>query len=105
MKSTRGQSGGYCLNVDPDTTLVVNVLECLGGRLYGAGFCDRHRGILADCVHDGECRIRPLWIRLQVAVDSALEGVTIGDIIEGRLESPPVVFYYNPEQNSAMSHR
>ena len=105
VKSTRGQSGGYCLNIVPDAILIVNVLESLGGRLYGTGFCERHSGIHPECVHEGDCIVLPLWIRVQTAVDNSLQGLTLGDLLEGRLDAPPVVFYDKPERHTAVSHR
>ncbi len=40
--ASRGQSGGYTLGRCPSEIAVGEVLASLGGRLYDAGFCDRH---------------------------------------------------------------
>lgn len=96
VKSTRGQNGGYCLTVDPAKTPLLSVLGSLGGPLFGPDFCDRHSGLLADCSHGADCQVRPLWIRVQKAVDAALEGLTLADLMEGRLASAPIVFYQKP---------
>lgn len=85
IKSVRGQLGGYSLGKDPAEILVRDVLETLGGRLYGEGFCERHSGLLPVCVHEADCLLRPLWSRVQRAVDSSIEGVTIADILQHRL--------------------
>lgn len=96
VKSTRGQNGGYFLSVDPAKTMLVTVLGSLGGPLFGPDFCDRHSGLLADCSHGVDCQVRPLWIRVQKAVDAALDGLTLADLMDGRIASAPVVFYQKP---------
>lgn len=93
VASTRGQAGGYSLAKVPSEITVRAVLEALGGRLYGEGFCERHSGLLAECVHDTGCLIRPLWTRIQTAVDVAIEGATIQQIMDGDLVAPQVVFH------------
>ena len=42
VKSVRGQSGGYSLAKPSKTILVGDVLEALGGKLFGEKFCGRH---------------------------------------------------------------
>lgn len=85
IKSVRGQQGGYSIAKDPKSIQIREVLESLGGRLYGSGFCERHSGLLPNCVHEADCLMRPLWNRLQEAVDSVLNGVTLEDVLESRL--------------------
>ncbi len=87
VKSTRGQLGGYSLGKEPNDLLVKNILRALGGRLYGEGFCERHSGILPECVHGSDCMLRPLWSSVQSAVDHALEGLTVADILAGTIEN------------------
>lgn len=99
VASTRGQLGGYSLAKPPAQTTVRSVLEALGGRLYGKGFCERHSGLLPECVHDSTCLIRPLWTTVQEAVDQAIEGVTIQDILDGKLSSRQVVFHASREDS------
>lgn len=89
VKSTRGQLGGYMLAAPADQMLVQDVLDALGGRLFDSLFCDRHHGLLLECSHEADCRIRPLWSRIQTAVDSVLEGLTLQDLVAG-LDDPPV---------------
>lgn len=85
IKSVRGQLGGYSIAKLPANIPIREVLESLGGRLYGSGFCERHSGLLPTCVHEADCLMRPLWTRLQNAVDSVLQGLTLEDILESRL--------------------
>jgi len=98
VKSTRGQLGGYVMGLAPEDTLVGLVLETLGGKLYSDGFCERHSGLMAECVHDSDCLMRPLWNSVQNAVDRALEGVTIADLLENRIDKETVVFHAKPHR-------
>jgi Rrf2 family protein len=87
--STRGQAGGYMLARKPEKIPVREVLHALGGPLYDGEFCERHSGHRRVCSHNVECNVRSLWQRLQNAVDEALEGVTVADLIN---ESQPIRF-------------
>lgn len=102
VSSTRGQAGGYSLAMKPNEINVRAVLEALGGRLYGEKFCERHSGLLARCVHDADCVVRPLWTRIQSAVDLAIEGMTVQQLIDGGV-SPNMLAFFSKEalaQNS-----
>lgn len=83
LKSTRGQIGGYSLTVHPSEIKISTVLEVLGGKLFSEGFCDRHRGIQAECNHQSACSLRSLWTKLQGAVDDVLDNMTLQDLLEG----------------------
>ena len=96
VKSTRGQAGGYLLGCDPATTTVGSVLEAMGGKLYDGAFCVRHRGALDVCTHDVDCGVRSLWKRVQIAIDSVVDRITLADMLaDGALESTKsnVVFH------------
>lgn len=80
VASVRGQAGGYQLASPARETVVGDVLAALGGRMFSEGFCERHGGP-GDCVHDSDCRLRPLWAELQVAVDRVVGQVSLADLI------------------------
>lgn len=79
VASVRGQAGGYQLTAAAKDTMVGDVLAALGGRIFSEGFCERHGGP-GDCVHDSDCRLRPLWAELQVAVDQVVGRVSLADL-------------------------
>jgi Rrf2 family protein len=87
LKSTRGQAGGYALARSAEQIFVVDVLTCLGGKLYDDGYCERHAGHLAECAHIQRCGLRSLWGRIQSAVDEALRGLSLHDLM---LSEPPI---------------
>lgn len=79
--STRGASGGYALARPADQIVIGEVLAALGGRLFEAGFCDRHAGLQPLCAHMGDCSIRPVWRMVQDAVDQVLNRMTLNDLL------------------------
>jgi len=95
VKSVRGQTGGYSLARKAEDIPVGEVLAALGGRLFEPGFCDQFPGLERRCTHSVDCSIRSLWRALQSAVDSALVGITLGDLLQkesdmtGQLISAP----------------
>ena len=86
VRSTRGQAGGYTLARPSVEIRVSEVLNALGGRLYDASFCDRHAGAHASCAHSGDCSIRPVLIQVQIAIDSVLGKLTLGQLLCSEIE-------------------
>jgi len=82
VKSVRGQAGGYTLARNPENIPVAEVLDVLGGRLFEPAFCDQFPGLKRTCAHDIDCSIRSLWRAVQSAVDMALAGVTLQDLLQ-----------------------
>ncbi len=83
IKSIRGQGGGYILARSPEAILISDLLSSLGGRVFTPEFCDRFNGHTEECVHKGVCPINILWEKIQIAIDRALHGITLSDIIKG----------------------
>jgi Rrf2 family protein len=81
ITAIRGQRGGYSLSTQPTNLLVADVLVALGGKLFDDEFCDRFNGENETCVHYGNCNLAPLYGRIQGAVESALKGVTLADLL------------------------
>lgn len=81
VRSVRGQAGGYTLARPPAQIYVGQVLEALGGKLFGARFCDRHSGLEPVCVHNADCSMRSLWIGLQHMLEKVLFQVTLSDLL------------------------
>lgn len=90
VKSTRGQLGGYTLARNPSQIVLRDVLEPLGGRMFGQAFCDRHTGVRDECVHQTDCLLRPLWSSIQQAVDDIVGRYSLEDLMQGKIEVPPV---------------
>lgn len=86
VKATRGQSGGYALKQKPEEIIIGNVLAPLGGKIFDIGFCDRHTGHLAKCAHMTDCALRPVWTRVQAAVDSIVMNITLADMLASEVK-------------------
>jgi Rrf2 family iron-sulfur cluster assembly transcriptional regulator len=82
VKSLRGQSGGYSLAKPANSILVGEVLEALGGKLFGEKFCGRHSGLEHSCVHNSDCSMRALWIGLQHMLEKVLFHTTLSELMQ-----------------------
>jgi Rrf2 family protein len=97
----RGQSGGYALSRKASEINVGEVLACLGGRIFDAGFCGRHSSATRGCGHNSDCSVRSVWRLVQRAVDDVLSRLSLADLLveesgvslsdRGRRISLPVV--------------
>lgn len=83
VESARGQEGGYTLSRSVDSIVLSDVLAALGGQFYKPGFCDHYAGTETICAHTFACSIRPLWRRVQTAIDGVLERTTLADLMNG----------------------
>ena len=77
----RGQSGGYALARRADKINVGEVLDCLGGRIFDAGFCGRHSSASRGCGHNSDCSVRSVWRLVQRAVDDVLNRLNLADLL------------------------
>ncbi len=88
LESTRGQEGGYTLARRPSEIVVHHVLQELGGKLFDEDFCEKYSGDAHNCTTTVPCSVRSVWQRVQQAIDTALEGLTLQDLIAQ--ESKPI---------------
>ncbi len=88
VRSVRGQAGGYTLAKPAGQIYVGQVLEALGGKLFGPRFCERHSGLEPVCVHNSDCSMRSLWIGLQNILERVLFQVTLAELLlqEGQMK-------------------
>jgi Rrf2 family protein len=88
VDSVRGQEGGYTLAMPTGDMRVLDVLGALGGRFYKPGFCDNFSGTEEVCTHTFSCSIRPLWRRVQTAIDEVLGETTIAEVLDTPYDTP-----------------
>lgn len=90
VESVRGQEGGYTLSRPVGEIVLGDVLGALGGRFYKPGFCDHYSGTGETCAHTFSCSIRPLWRRVQTAIDGVLGNTTLSDLLlpDGEDQAP-----------------
>ena len=82
LESIRGQQGGYRLARSADTISVAQVLKVLDGKLYSQEFCEKYSGNESNCVHVGDCSLRPLWHGLEQLVYGILEACKLSDLTD-----------------------
>lgn len=83
VQSTRGPGGGYRLVRPAHEITPWDVIQALGGPFFKDDFCDSHPGQLRDCIHSMDCSVRVLWRRVEGAVRSVLESVSLADLTRG----------------------
>jgi len=82
VKAARGKEGGYTLARPPESIVIGDVIDVLGGRLFESSFCDSHAGQAAICTRSVDCSVRSLWRAVQVAVDRVLGTATLRDLLQ-----------------------
>jgi Rrf2 family protein len=90
VASVRGQEGGYTLARPTGEITVSSVLSALGGKIYEPGFCTQYTGNEDECAHTVSCMIKPVWSRVQEAIDTALRGMTLADLMDDRERAVPI---------------
>jgi len=74
LHASRGAGGGYRLARPAEDITVAHAIEVLEGPLTLAA-CVSER-----CAHEGTCRMRGPWERINRVVDTALRAVTLREI-------------------------
>ena len=82
VRAARGKEGGYALARPPESIVIGDVIDMLGGRLFENNFCDSHAGQAAICTRSVDCSVRSLWRAVQVAVDRVLGKATLRDLLQ-----------------------
>jgi Rrf2 family protein len=75
LVSHRGAQGGYRLAYQPDKITVLDVIEALEGKFYITG-CLKE----ANCKRISNCVARDVWKKLQDAIVSTLNSITLADL-------------------------
>ncbi|HOU52613.1 MAG TPA: Rrf2 family transcriptional regulator [Myxococcota bacterium] len=86
VRSIRGSRGGVALARDPGQISVAEALAALAGRAVRTGPCldDREQ----PCGQAASCGLRPVWMRVEEALDGILGGISLADLVRnGRLEA------------------
>jgi Rrf2 family protein len=82
VKSVRGQAGGYRLSRPAGEIRASQVLEALGGQLFGPQFCGRYSGRKDVCTHEVDCSLRALWASIQTVLQELLSRITLADLLQ-----------------------
>ena len=82
VKSVRGVHGGFLLTRPAPQSSLKEIFYALGGPLYSEQFCGRHAGQREECVHTGDCGIRPLWSFLTKELDRILAQTSLQELLQ-----------------------
>jgi Rrf2 family protein len=81
VASERGATGGYRLARAATEIPLADVLHALDAPLYDATFCEGYAGLQPQCVHRTSCAVRVLWRTLENALNQALSGLALADLL------------------------
>ena len=76
--SFRGANGGYRLARSPQAITVAEIVTAMEGPI-GMTECSVHHG---QCGHDAHCGVRVNWQRISHAISTALDSVTLADMVK-----------------------
>ncbi|MDY0072575.1 MAG: SUF system Fe-S cluster assembly regulator [Thauera sp.] len=77
VNSHRGSLGGYELARPAAQITLADLVDALEEQDFGLTECSARSGV---CGHEGDCRIRAGWLRVNTVVRRALQTVSIADM-------------------------
>lgn len=78
LESQRGAKGGYVLARSPERISVADIITVLEGPIALTACSTLSDD--PDCEHQSQCPVRGHWTRINDAVRTALEGVSLADM-------------------------
>ena len=83
VTSERGRSGGFTITRPLDQISLYEVLVSLGGPLIDPRHCQRHSGILDQCIHIENCSVQDVLGGLAGYIQEFLVDTTLQDLAFG----------------------
>jgi Rrf2 family protein len=80
VQATRGTKGGYILSRPASEIRLNEVIKVLDADEI-KGHCESYKGVLDNCVHTGDCGIRPVIVGLHEIVQNALSQITLAQLV------------------------
>ncbi len=80
VQATRGTKGGYTLSRPAAEIRLNEVIKVLDDDEIGS-HCQSYAGVLENCVHTGDCGIRPVIVGLHEIVQEALSKITLAQLV------------------------
>ena len=85
LHGVRGHQGGYRLVGKPADYTVLEVLQAMEGSLAPVACLDQGENL---CSRRGECLTLPLWEGLDAVISNYLSGITLQDVLDGKVGAP-----------------
>ena len=80
VQSTRGTKGGYFLSRPAADIRLSEIIKVLDEDVLNK-HCESYTGVLDECVHHGDCGIRPVIVGLHEIVENALSQITLAQLV------------------------
>ncbi|HEX4622444.1 MAG TPA: SUF system Fe-S cluster assembly regulator [Myxococcaceae bacterium] len=84
LVSHRGVKGGYSLSRQPHAISMAEIIAALEGPIAITECIDE----AGDCAHERLCPVRSNWHRINEALRTALQGITLAEMIHPLLAAP-----------------
>ena len=82
LHAVRGHLGGYMLSKPAEAYTVEAILAAVEGSLSPVSCLDDDPNLCERC---NSCKTLPVWQGLDRAIDRYLAGITLADVVEGRV--------------------
>lgn len=87
VESRRGVNGGYLLSREPRRISIADIVTAMEGPI-GMTECSAQSGL---CGHEPHCGVRVNWQRISQAIRTALESVTLADMVAAPARRPAAI--------------
>ena len=84
LVSHRGVKGGYSLSRHPHEISMAEIIAALEGPIAITECIDE----AGDCAHERLCPVRSNWHRINEALRTALQGITLAEMLHPLLHAP-----------------
>lgn len=85
LRAVRGYQGGYMLSRQPAEYTVNAILQVVEGSMAPVTCLQQPAN---PCPRSAQCRTLTVWQGLQALISGYLEGITLEDVVEGRVPAP-----------------
>lgn len=90
VAGVRGGHGGYTLAREPQRITVADIVDAFEEQPFGLTDCSATSGA---CDIENSCQVRVNWQKISLGVRSALEGVTLAEMVQPQPLERPVVLH------------
>lgn len=77
ITSTRGSNGGYRLYKNPSKISATDIIDAIEGSISITECCTSG----SQCEYEGACNVSDAWQRVNIAIRSALDDVSLSDLL------------------------
>ena len=85
LKAVRGDPGGYMLAKPTDDYTVHAILQAVEGSMAPVTCLEQEAN---TCPRSEFCQTLPIWVGLNKVVSDYLSGISLQDVVDGRIPSP-----------------